>query len=358
MASDMDVTFGFIDAGGRGISPFPGVGVADIFGSSPTRGTVPLPAAFAWASSGALMHEVARRHRERPFDAAIAVQPHCFPYIAGLDGCLLVLDAQNVESRLFEQFACFDEKRQDLVRRLAGPFGIAWEDPGASAAEIRQFETAAWRAADLVLAVSETEARIIGEHASRCALVRNCGERSARLPLAELDCAPAIAFVGAMDYVPNVDALAVLGDEILPIVHRTKPRTATIAWGLGPSPDLVAWSSRRGINVRADAPSVWPHVRTSVLAVPLRVGAGTRIKVLDAVANGVSVVASSLAVEGLGLQHGGLVSVCDEPELAAQALLSAMERQEGRLQEPIGTRTWESEFASLPALLRMLSGVH
>jgi len=110
----------------------------------------------------------------------------------------------------------------------------------------------------------------------------------------------ALVFPARFDYWPNEDAARTLVDDIvprLPDVHLT-------IVGQGPPPWLVARADRRVI-VTGTVADVRPHLMAAAaMPIPLRAGAGTRIKVLEALATGLPVVSTAKGVEGLGLVDG------------------------------------------------------
>ena len=136
---------------------------------------------------------------------------------------------------------------------------------------------------------------------------------------------PQALFVGSLGYRPNIDAVRWLAESIVPRLRARVPATAVRVVGRDPGEDLRGWCVQAGVELVADAPSLQPHYHAArVMLAPLRSGGGTRIKVLEALAYGVPVVATPQAVEGLGLTHGVDVQIgagADEIVAGAAALL-------------------------------------
>ncbi len=104
--------------------------------------------------------------------------------------------------------------------------------------------------------------------------------------------------------------------------------------GAAPSPALRRLARRRGVRLHGFQPDLAPFYRRAALVVaPLRTGAGTRIKIVEAAMQGVPVVATTLAAEGLPLGAGRHVWLADRPEDFARAIVEALRhpRQRARL---------------------------
>ena len=124
---------------------------------------------------------------------------------------------------------------------------------------------------------------------------------------------PTVLFCGAMDYTPNVDALRWffhegVHDELL----RQMPNLRTLIVGKSPSPEVVAHGSRYGVTVTGGVPDVRPYYRQAWLQiVPLRIGGGTRLKIVESLAMGTPVVSTTIGAQGLHLQHGEEILLAD-----------------------------------------------
>jgi glycosyltransferase involved in cell wall biosynthesis len=142
--------------------------------------------------------------------------------------------------------------------------------------------------------------------------------------------APLVLFVGSMAYRPNVEAVRWMAEEIVPRLRALVPEAAVRVVGRGPGEDVRAWCARAQIELVADAPSLEPHHHAArVVLAPLRSGGGTRIKILESLAYGVPVVATPLAIDGLGLTPGAEVAVAaDADGLAAHVAALLRDREQ------------------------------
>jgi glycosyltransferase involved in cell wall biosynthesis len=137
-------------------------------------------------------------------------------------------------------------------------------------------------------------------------------------------------FLGSLDWRPNLDAVRQLMDVIFPKVRLAEPLAMLVVVGRKP-PDWLrdAVRTRLGIKVYGDVPDVRPYLRgAGMLVVPLRIGGGSRLKILEALATGLPVVTTTVGVEGLRLKPGDHVSVAETAEGFAAAVVEAIRRPE------------------------------
>jgi polysaccharide biosynthesis protein PslH len=124
-----------------------------------------------------------------------------------------------------------------------------------------------------------------------------------------------VLFVGSMDYHPNIDAVQYFADEIWPALHHQLPSAVFTIVGRNPSKKVRALASRTAIEVTGTVRDVRPYYRESFVAVvPLRMGAGTRLKILEAMAAGLPVVSTALGAEGLAAQPGVAFELAETPQ--------------------------------------------
>lgn len=140
-------------------------------------------------------------------------------------------------------------------------------------------------------------------------------------PLAE----QSVVFTGKMDFRPNIDAAIWFADEILPPLRRALPLAHIALVGQRPAAQITRLSNRPGIEVTGWVPDTRPYISdAAVYAVPLRMGGGTRLKVLEAMAMGKAIVSTSRGVEGIACRDGREVLIADRAEDFAAAIVSLM----------------------------------
>lgn len=300
-----------------------------------------LPPTFAWAWSSKLAQQIEGRHRMTPFDVAIASHSFSFPFIAPLEKTQKVVDAHNLEYKVHAQFAELPVADRDRLRRLAGSGGNGYgeSDPDA----IRAFEQHVWVAADAVFCVSEVERLEVASTPGgpMTILVPNASVPPVAGASTRGWKAPVISFAGALNYIPNIDAVLALAEDVVPIVREAVPEVTLLVAGREPNPALKEYCTRQSATVVADPEDMFATLSGSVMAVPLRMGSGTRIKVLEARSHGLPVVASTIAVEGLDVHDDPGLLVADGPDPMARALVERLLAAEGSVAAPVRPPTWD-----------------
>ena len=129
-------------------------------------------------------------------------------------------------------------------------------------------------------------------------------------------------FIGRMDYHANIDAALYFVKNIWPLIHARRPELRLVIAGAQPAPAIVALREQ-GITVTGTVADVRPFYRSALVSVvPLRVGGGTRLKVLEAMAAGTPVVSTTLGAEGLAVTLGKDILLADTPQAFADAVVS------------------------------------
>jgi polysaccharide biosynthesis protein PslH len=181
------------------------------------------------------------------------------------------------------------------------------------------------------------------------------------VPVPREDAGFGLIFTGAMDYLPNIDAVKHFCDEILPLVRREVAHTRFYIVGLNPPAEVRRLGEIQGVVVTGAVPDVRPYYeRAAVCVAPIRIGRGVQNKVLQAMAMGLPVVASSVAHRGLEAQPGKHLHVEDEPAGFAARVITLLkdpgERQIMARQARAFVEThhdWSVSCARLEADLRL-----
>ncbi len=165
-----------------------------------------------------------------------------------------------------------------------------------------------------------------------------------------------LLFVGNFEYRPNQDAARLLIGKIMPAIWQQMPQTQLQLVGNNP-PDWMLNLADSRINVTGRVPDVQPYLaRATAFICPLRMGAGLKNKVLEALAMGIPVVATPLSVDGIKVEHGRSAIIAEAKDIAVAAL--EVLRDEG-LRQRLSVRgrelveseyTWEQTAASYERL--------
>ena len=130
-----------------------------------------------------------------------------------------------------------------------------------------------------------------------------------------------IVFTGMMGYVPNYDGMLYFLDVVFPLIRRKIPQATVTIVGDKPPESLLKRRSKN-VTVTGFVEDVRPYVwNSSVYVVPLRMGSGTRLKVLEAMAMEKPIVTTSIGCEGIDVKHGESAMIVDEPEAFAEAVV-------------------------------------
>ena len=201
---------------------------------------------------------------------------------------------------------------------------------------LARFESHVLRRADAVLAVSDVDARALDQLVPglRSLVIPNGVDVDRyrpnlgdSLPLQH----PALVFTGKMDFRPNVDAMLWFYDSVWPLVLSRTPQAHLYVVGKSPHPRLAALDHDNSVTVTGYVADILPYFGgADVYVVPLRIGGGTRLKVLEAMSAGLPLVGTSLAVEGIDLVGGQHALLADTPQDLVSAILCLLDDQEMR----------------------------
>src|SRR5262249_22529422 len=145
--------------------------------------------------------------------------------------------------------------------------------------------------------------------------------------------APArLIYMGGMDWFPNRDAVEFFVKEILPRIQARAPQVEFLVAGRNPSEEFKTQFSHLG-NVRFSGTVADMRALISgstLCVVPLRIGSGTRLKILEASAAGKATVSTALGAEGLELVDGEEILIADDAMKFAEYIVALLQDPERR----------------------------
>ena len=223
---------------------------------------------------------------------------------------------------------------------------------------IEQWKTRRWEA----LACSRVSRMIVCSEVDRKELERLCPGTAAFIVPNVIDTdnyvtAPAghdstVIYFGALDWLPNRDAVEFFLREILPLLRIWNPGVKFVVAGRNP-PEAFGrlCSGLLGVEIAADVPDIRTEIaKAAVCVVPLRIGSGTRLKILEAAAMAKSIVSTRLGAEGLDFQDGEEIVLVDKPQAFARAVADLLANESRRQSLGRAARRRVEHDYNLPAL--------
>jgi|YNPBryantNP2012_1023418.scaffolds.fasta_scaffold00082_6 sugar transferase (PEP-CTERM/EpsH1 system associated) len=293
----------------------------------------PLPDMALRLDSPLLHRRMAALLRENRYDIVQVEGIEMAPYVLAADGRpgglaraaaaapRLVFDDHNAEYLLQKRNFLTDARQPRRWIAAAYSF-VQWQ-------KLVAYERRICRAADRVIAVSEADREALRAILPdlEVAVIPNGVDlafyrRDAVAPLAGIG-PHALVFTGKMDYRPNVDAVLWFADAVLPLILAQMPDAHFYVVGQQPHERLARLARHPAITLTGRVPDTRPYIAAaSVYVVPLRIGGGTRLKVLEAMAMGQAIVSTRLGCDGFDFGDGREVMFADEPAAFATAVIN------------------------------------
>ena len=174
-----------------------------------------------------------------------------------------------------------------------------------------------------VTCTSDIDAAVFQHHCAEGAIkiIPNGVDVTHYLPDFSSEAPAHLIYIGSMDWYPNEDAVGFFADEVLPRIQEKVPDVAFSIVGGNPSVRVQKLAERDGVVVTGRVPEIKPYfAEATVFVVPLRIGSGTRLKILEALAMGKAIVSTTVGAEGLDLRDGEEIFIADEPIAFADAV--------------------------------------
>ncbi len=183
-------------------------------------------------------------------------------------------------------------------------------------AKIKYWEKFFWKKAHHLVTMSSDDKKFIqqqiGTHAQIDVVANGVDISRFSKTKRRLPPQPTILFVGTFKWLPNIDAVQFLVQDIWPGIKQAVPQAKLWIVGHSPTPDVLALSQQSDIKVSAHIKDIRDaYAKAHILLAPIRSGKGTRYKVLEAMATGTPVVTTKLGAEGLDLTPGKHILIAD-----------------------------------------------
>ena len=232
-----------------------------------------------------------------------------------------VLTHHNIESVLMA-------RRAAVETRPAAKWFLQRE-----AAKLRAYEATVSPTFDTNVVMSAQDEAVLREMAAglRTSIVPNGVDIDYFTPDGATE-TPALIYTGGMNMFANRDAVMHFLKDIWPLIVTQHPDLRFYAVGQDPPRELMALAEADPrIEVTGFVDDIRPFVRKSaVYIVPLRIGGGTRLKVLDAMASGKAIVSTSIGCEGIDARDGEHLITADSPDAFARETIALLRSPERR----------------------------
>jgi len=278
--------------------------------------------------------------RDGPFDAVFVFSSAVAKYAETLDIKIKIIDFVDVDSDKWGQLAAVSSFPFSYLYRIEKD-------------RLAKFEVSLSNWASRSLFISKVEAELFRKNGGKGViefLPNGTDLDLRRLPLEQTPFHAAadrpgrsrgarIIFVGTMDYSPNIDAVRYFAQEIFPLVRREDPEAIFEIVGRGPTKAVTRLKKINGVKVVGEVSDVRSYlVQADVSVAPMRIARGVQNKVLEAMAVGVPVVATPVAIEGIEVRDEEEVLIGKDPEELARQIFRLL--RDADLRRSITKKAW------------------
>ncbi|MFL2650995.1 MAG: glycosyltransferase [Anaerolineales bacterium] len=170
---------------------------------------------------------------------------------------------------------------------------------------------------------------------------------------------PALVFSGKMDYRPNIDAVNWFSNEVFPIIRNMHDEVKFLIVGQSPTRQVLNLAKRPGITVTGSVDDIRPYIAAAtVCVVPLRMGGGTRFKILEAMALSKPVVSTTIGAEGFPVTDGKEILIADNPQDLVRAIDSLLCQKDNRVLLGKAGRTFVSNNYRWKAIMPIVEKLY
>ena len=305
-------------------------------GSNPPKGSLrfyadaglhlmdPLPYAVGKYRSRAFTRCIEALLREQRFDLIVCDFVTPAVNLPSRLPCPALLFTHNVEAEIWRRHA---ETQTGRVQRVL--YGMQHR-------RMLRFERRTLGRFDGVLAVSATDRDTLGRLYPGAIrepthVVPTGVDTEFFAPKATATSSRSLVFTGAMDWLPNEDAMVFFCRDVLPLIRQEEPDVTVSIVGRAPTPTVARLAQLPGVIVTGRVDDVRPYMAdAAVYIVPLRIGGGTRLKIFEAMSMGHAVVSTTVGAEGLPVTNGTHLVLADEPGSFAAAVVRLLRNSDER----------------------------
>lgn len=235
-------------------------------------------------------------------------------FVRGLTKAPIVIRCHNLEMRIMKRYA---HVSQNLILKWFAQLQYK---------KLISYEPYIYSKFDQCIMVSDRDREELLElNPNVNATTIPAGIDSKLLRINKKDAIPySIVHIGHTDWLPNYDSLKWFLDEIFPALVKEEPRVKLFVYGSGntykfPVPETL----KQNVNIIGFVPDLWKELEDKSLAVvPLRIGGGIRLKILEMLAIGQNILTTSIGKEGINVKHGKHLLIADSKEDFIRTILN------------------------------------
>jgi len=269
-----------------------------------------------------MAEEVKRSLKKDKFDVIICDSLQQAPNLLGVNGIPKILNTHNVELVIRKRHC---EVERNIFKKAYMYLQLS---------KLEKYELSALQAFDHILAVSENDKETMAGYRSnpkpRITVIPNGVDCDYCRPVTERSVPDSLIFTGSMDWIPNEDAMLYFLKEIFHLVKQKVPDISLTIVGRNPSSRLQKECARiPSVKLTGYVDDVRPFIaKSSLYIVPLRIGGGTRLKILEAMAMRKPVISTSIGSEGLDVEDKQNIVTADEPQKFAEGIVTLLRNGE------------------------------
>jgi len=270
-----------------------------------------------------LNERLVARLQDEPFDIVEIEGIEMAPYLPTIEAIrpklFVIYDAHNAEW-ILQKRACLTDLKNPARWPAAIYSWIQWH-------RLRRYEGTLMSRVDHTIAMSAQDKVALRDlmFDAPISVIPNGVDLKAYHHFSGLPIYHDLLFTGKMDFRPNVDAVLWFGLEVLPLIQAQRPGTTFAVVGQRPHPRLDVLRDKPGITITGYVNDVRPYIAgTTVYVAPLRVGGGTRLKLLEAMTMGKAIISTALGAEGFPVGDGQELMLADEPDIFAEKVIELL----------------------------------
>jgi sugar transferase (PEP-CTERM/EpsH1 system associated) len=292
------------------------------------------PLTLPYFYSSELEQEIRLAWRRQSYDRVFVYCSAMAQYSGAMPAAPTIVDFVDMDSDKWTQYSTFTRWPLSAVYRREG-------------LALLEYERQVAERSSCIILTTEREARLARQiTGTPVHVIANGVDSEFFQPSGTMPSDPTIGFTGDMSYFPNQEAVTFFARAVLPLIRKSVPKARFLIVGRNPSRGVQKLAEIEGIEVTGFVPDVRALLaRMQVSVAPFSIAAGIQNKILEAMAYGVPVVATSKAVRGLLEYTAGAVEIADQvEEMAAKVVRLLREPELARSKGSEGRRRVTAEY--------------